>query len=63
MMSCVVNQSGALEGDAFDVVDDFLVDPRVGPGFFLMVLWSCFSSLFSRGLGAKVVCVLLGSLQ
>ena len=46
MMSCVVNQSGALEGDAFDVVDDFLVDPRVGPGFFLMVLWSCFSSLF-----------------
>ena len=63
MMSCVVNQSGILESDAFDVVDDLLVDRRVGPGFVLMVLWSCFSSLFSRGLGTKVVWVILGSLQ
>ena len=37
MMSCVVNRSGALVGEAFDVVDELLVDPEVVPNFLLMV--------------------------
>ena len=49
MISCVVNQSEALVGEALDVVDELFLDPGVVPDFLLMVLWSCFLSLFSRG--------------
>ena len=60
MMSCVVNRSGALVGEAFDVVGELFVDPGVVPDFLLIVLWSCFLSLFSRRiiLGTNVVCAI-----
>ena len=37
MMSSVVNRSGVLAGEAFDVVDELLVDPEVVPNFLLTV--------------------------
>ena len=54
MISYVVNQSGALVGEALDVVDELFLDPGVVPDFLLMVLWSCFLSLFSRGWGTML---------
>ena len=38
MMSCVVNRSGVLVGEAFGVVGELLVDPGIVPNFLLVVL-------------------------
>ena len=35
MMSCVVNRSGVLVGEAFDVLGELFVDPGVVPNFFV----------------------------
>ena len=42
MMSCVVNRSIALPGEAFSVVDKLFVDPVVVLNFFVIV--SCYVS-------------------
>ena len=54
-MSCVVNRSGALVGEAFSVVGEPFVDPGVEPNFLLMVLWSS-SSRFSQAAGVPMLC-------
>ena len=59
----VVNWTGTLVGKALDVVDERFLDHEVGPNFLLMVLWSCFLLLFSRGWGTNVVWTIWGSQQ
>ena len=51
MNSWVVNWSRALVGEAFHAVDVLFVDSRVVSNFWLVMLWSCFSLLFSRDWG------------
>ena len=61
MMFFVADRSGALVGEASDGVNELIVDPGVVPNFLLMVLWSCFLSLFSRDWGSNIVWVIWGS--
>ena len=49
MMSCVVNRSGVLVGEAFDVVSELFVDPGVvANGVIVMLLVAFLKSLGDR---------------
>ena len=47
----MINRSRALVGEAFDLMGELFVDPRVAPDILMMMLWSCILSFFSKGWG------------
>ena len=53
IMSCMVNRSGALVGEAFSVVGEPFVDPEVEPNFLLMVLIVMLLLAFLKRLGCQ----------